>query len=74
MVVAVLLGWTAVVAGLLISYHYDTAAGATMSGLAVALFFVVLAGREITTRLPHPEISRWGGRRSRPGGRRRAAC
>lgn len=52
MVVAVLLGWTAVVAGLLISYHYDTAAGATMSGLAVALFFVVLAAREVTARLP----------------------
>lgn len=53
MVVAVLLGWMAVVAGLLVSYHYDTAAGATMSGLAVALFFVVLAVREVAERLPH---------------------
>jgi ABC-type Mn2+/Zn2+ transport system permease subunit len=52
MLVAVLLGWTAVVAGLLVSYHYDTAAGATMSGLAVAFFFVVLAGREVNARLP----------------------
>jgi ABC-type Mn2+/Zn2+ transport system permease subunit len=43
MVVAVGLGWLAVVAGLVVSYHYDTAAGATMSGLAVAGFFVVLA-------------------------------
>ena len=41
------------VAGLLVSYHFDTAAGATMSGLAVAFFFVVLAAREITARLPH---------------------
>ena len=46
MLVAVLLGWTAVVAGLLVSYHYDTAAGATMSGLAVAWFFAALAIRE----------------------------
>ena len=52
MVVAVLLGWLAVVAGLLVSYHHDTAAGATMSRLAVALFFVVLAGRELVERLP----------------------
>ena len=51
MVVAVLFGWMAVVAGLLVSYHHDTAAGATMSGLAVAFFFLVLAGRELTTRL-----------------------
>jgi zinc/manganese transport system permease protein/manganese/iron transport system permease protein len=52
MLVAVLLGWAAVVAGLLVSYHHDTAAGATMSGLAVAFFFVVLAAREVTARLP----------------------
>ncbi len=51
MVVAVLLGWGAVVAGLLVSYHHDTAAGATMSGLAVAGFFVVLAAREVAQRL-----------------------
>jgi ABC-type Mn2+/Zn2+ transport system permease subunit len=51
MVVAVGLGWLAVVAGLLVSYHFDTAAGATMSGLAVAIFFVVLAGIEVATRL-----------------------
>ncbi len=50
MVVATLLGWAAVVAGLLVSYHHDTAAGATMSGLAVAGFFVVLAGREVADR------------------------
>lgn len=43
MVVAAALGIVEVAAGLLISYHLDTAAGATMSGLAVAVFFVVLA-------------------------------
>ncbi|MGK2949456.1 MAG: zinc ABC transporter permease AztB [Acidimicrobiales bacterium] len=46
MVVAVLLGWVAVIAGLLLSYHHGTAAGATMAGSSVALFFVVLMGQE----------------------------
>jgi ABC-type Mn2+/Zn2+ transport system permease subunit len=66
MVVAVGLGWVAVVAGLLVSYHVDTAAGATMSGLAVAEFFVVLAGVEVATR--------WGASRPRRGARRPASC
>jgi len=44
MVVAAALGIAEVAAGLLLSYHLDTAAGATMSGLAVAVFFAVLAG------------------------------
>ena len=44
MVFASVLGTVEVAAGLLISFHFDTAAGATMSGLAVAVFFVVLAG------------------------------
>jgi ABC-type Mn2+/Zn2+ transport system permease subunit len=61
MVVAVGLGWFAVVAGLLVSYHYDTAAGATMSGLAVAVFFLVLAGLDVVSRL--------GGSRPRPAAR-----
>jgi ABC-type Mn2+/Zn2+ transport system permease subunit len=44
MVTAAVLGTVEVAAGLLISYHLDTAAGATMSGLAVAVFFLALAG------------------------------
>jgi len=40
-----------VVAGLVISFHFDTAAGATMSGFAVALFFVTLAVRTLVVRL-----------------------
>lgn len=44
MAVAAGLGIFEVAAGLLISYHFDTAAGATMSGLAVTIFFLVLAG------------------------------
>ena len=45
MATAVLLGSVEVAAGLLVSYHFDTAAGATMSGLAVLVFFATLAVR-----------------------------
>lgn len=45
MATAVGLGILAVVLGLLISWHADTAAGATMAGMSVVLFFVVLALR-----------------------------
>ena len=45
------LGVVAVTAGILVSYHADTAASATMAGIAVALFFLVLAGKEVTGRL-----------------------
>jgi manganese/iron transport system permease protein len=57
MVVAVALGWVAVVAGLVLSYQYGTASGATMAGVSVALFFVVLAGQELLAavrRTPPP--------------------
>ncbi len=47
MVVGVALGWVAVVAGLVVSYHHGTAAGATMAGLSVAQFFVVLLVQEL---------------------------
>ena len=47
MALAAVLGCLSVVLGLAISYHADTAAGATVAGVAVALFFVALAGREI---------------------------
>lgn len=46
MVLGVGLGCLAVIAGLLVSYHHGTAAGATMAGTSVALFFVVLLARE----------------------------
>ena len=46
MATAVVFGFLAVVSGLLISWHADTAAGATMAGASVAIFFVVLALRE----------------------------
>lgn len=47
MLVAIALGWLAVVVGLVLSYHHGTAAGATMAGASVALFFVVLLAQEL---------------------------
>lgn len=46
MATSVLIGAVSVVGGLVISFHHDTAGGPTVAGLAVALFFVGLAGRE----------------------------
>ena len=51
MLTAVALGALAVVLGLAISYHHGTAGGATIAGLAVAEFFVVLAAQEVTGAL-----------------------
>ena len=48
MLVSMLLGSLAVVVGLTISFHAGTAGGATMAGLSVAQFFVVLAGVEVS--------------------------
>ncbi len=45
--VAAALGMLSVVTGLVVSFHLDTAGGATMSFVAVALFFVVLAVRTV---------------------------
>lgn len=47
MVVGVVVGWVAVGTGLILSYHHGTAAGATMAGVSVALFFVVLIAQEV---------------------------
>lgn len=47
MLVSMLWGGLAVVSGLLVSFHYGTAGGATIAGFSVAQFFVVLAAREI---------------------------
>jgi ABC-type Mn2+/Zn2+ transport system permease subunit len=51
MLTAVALGALAVVLGLALSYHQGTAGGATIAGLAVAEFFVVLAAQEVTAAL-----------------------
>lgn len=47
MVTAVGLGWLAVVVGLTVSYHADTAASASVAASAVAIFFVLLAVTEV---------------------------
>lgn len=47
MVVAVVLGWCSVALGLVLSYQHGTAAGATMAGVSIALFFLVLAVQEV---------------------------
>lgn len=52
MVTAVAFGFLAVLVGLLISWHADTAAGATMAAVSVAVFFVVLALKETGGRRP----------------------
>ncbi|MBA3605774.1 MAG: metal ABC transporter permease [Acidimicrobiia bacterium] len=57
MAVAVLFGWIATVVGLAISYHADTAASATVAGMAVVMFFVVLAVTELRLRLSRPALA-----------------
>ena len=47
MVTAVGFGWLAVIVGLTVSYHAETAASATVAGVAVAQFFVVLLVTEV---------------------------
>jgi len=51
MATACLIGVASIFIGLIITYHFDTAAGATMAGTAVAIFFIVLAGRELVSRI-----------------------
>ena len=51
MAIAVLLGWSATFAGLIVSWNADTAAGATIAGLAVLQFFVAALARSAARRL-----------------------
>ncbi len=51
MATSVVFGAAAVVGGLLISFYAGTAGGATMAGLSVAQFFVVLAVTEVAAAL-----------------------
>jgi ABC-type Mn2+/Zn2+ transport system permease subunit len=57
-VTAILIGWFGVVIGLLASFHFDTAAGATMAGVTVAIFFVVLAVRDAVAALRGRRLAR----------------
>lgn len=56
MATAVVFGFLAVLSGLLISWYADTAAGATMAGVSVAIFFLVLALREVWTKRRVPSM------------------
>ena len=56
MVVAAAIGILAVLVGLLISWYAGTAAGATMAGVAVAIFFVVLVGRDLLVGLARRSV------------------
>ena len=47
MAVSVAIGAVAVVVGLLVSFHHGTAGGATIAGVSVAMFFVVLLAVEL---------------------------
>lgn len=51
MLVSIVLGAMSVVAGLTISFHHGTAGGATIAGLSVFQFFVVLVLREAAGRI-----------------------
>jgi manganese/iron transport system permease protein len=48
MITAVVIGIATVVGGLLLTWHADTAAGASIAGTSVAVFFGVLIVRQIT--------------------------
>jgi ABC-type Mn2+/Zn2+ transport system permease subunit len=48
------IGALAVVAGLTVSFHYGTAGGATIAGLCVAMFFVVLLAKELRNAMTRP--------------------
>ena len=55
MVTSMLLGALSVVAGLLVSFHYGTAGGATIAGFSVLQFFLVLSVRELLQSARRPD-------------------
>ena len=54
MVTSIVLGSLSVVAGLLVSFHYGTAGGATIAGFSVLQFFIVLSFRETLAAVRGP--------------------
>ena len=57
MLVSIASGSLAVVLGLAISFHYDTAGGATMAGLSVLQFFIVFVVQEVRASLRRPQAT-----------------
>jgi zinc/manganese transport system permease protein len=54
--VAVLFAWLSVVLGIIVSYHAETATSATIAGVGVAMFFVVLTAVELRDALQRRAI------------------
>ena len=54
MVTAAIIGVMSVAAGLIISYHFDTAGSATMAVVPIVLFFVVLTIKSLAARAGRP--------------------
>ena len=50
MLVSIIVGFIAVVVGLLISFHYGTSGGATMAAISVLEFFVVMISQSVFRR------------------------
>jgi len=57
MVVAIASGAIAVTLGLAISFHYNTAGGATMAGLSVLQFFIVFIAQEVRASLRNRKLT-----------------
>lgn len=60
MLLSMVVGALSVVAGLLVSFHYGTAGGATIAGFSVLQFFLVLTIREVADavrRTPEPAVA-----------------
>ena len=59
MLASIFFGALAVIVGLNVSFHAGTAGGATMAGLSVAQFFIVLAAVELgrSLRRPTPQVT-----------------
>jgi ABC-type Mn2+/Zn2+ transport system permease subunit len=61
MATAVIVGFAATYLGLLISYNFDTAAGATIVLVATCVFFVALAATNLKAQLAgKPSVAGWG--------------
>lgn len=57
MIGAVAVGWVAAVAGLLLSYHVNTAAGASIAAVSVGLFFVGMVVRDLRAALDRRRLA-----------------
>lgn len=61
MATAVGIGAASVVVGLLVSFHHDTAAGATMALAAVVIFLAALLGTSAARSVRRPALVSWSG-------------